>query len=81
MNVKLGYAFASIASFSAPAFAFVVALTIGLVFGPTDKPDDSQKELPKNEEGADPEKKVDGKASPGENEGETSGTEGAGNAS
>lgn len=81
MSTKLGHSVASIASFSAPGLAFVVALTIGLVFGPTDKPDESQRGSPKSEEGADPEKSVDKQAPPDEDESEKPGTEGADNAS
>ena len=81
MSTKLGHSAASIASFSAPGLAFVVALTIGLVFGPTDKPEDSQRESPRSEEGADSEKNVDGKVPPDENEGEKTETEGTRNAS
>ena len=56
MKTQPGHSIASIVSFSAPALAFLVALTIGLVYGPTDtthKTNGSQKEPSKTEQDAD----------------------------
>lgn len=53
MKTQTGHSVATIVSFSAPAFAFIVALTIGLVFGPTDKSDQPQKEPSGTEQSAD----------------------------
>ena len=51
MKTQSGHSIASIISFSAPAFAFVVALTIGLVFGPIEKSAELQEEAPKTKQG------------------------------